>query len=440
MTSRPLPSPPGQIHALAWSAVLLLAAVQFTAYIDRALPAVLAPLIQTQFGLTDTQIGALQGPAFSTLYAVALLLAGHLIAGRNPYRVAALCVVAWTAGGVLFALAGDYSAMVLGRVLLGLGQAAFAPAALMLLTAEADAGRRARVLSTFTTGSAVAGSAAMLIGGAALAAMAGQVLIGLEPWRAAGLIVMVPNLILAFLLWREGRRIAPASREDRRGLGEAFRLIGQRRDTLIPLMGAGVGCVLAVQAAGAWGASILHRGFDLTPAAAAMAVGVGVLIVAPVGHLGAGWTLGARFGRRTGAGRLMAAGMALAAMAALGLAASGTATGAVAGLAGIKLGAGFAAVVVLIEIQTLTEPRLRPQVGAIFLALISLAGVGLGPLLTGLISDQGLAGRTGLAGSLAIVTVTAAVVVIGLGLTFAARWRRGATSGVDPAHSGDTDA
>src|SRR5690606_37946594 len=100
--------------------------VQFAAYVDRSMPAVVAPLIKEQFGLSDTQIGALQGPAFSTLYAVGLLAAGHLIAGRNPYRVAAWCAVAWTAGCVIFALASSYSALVGGRVVLGLGQAAFA--------------------------------------------------------------------------------------------------------------------------------------------------------------------------------------------------------------------------------------------------------------------------------------------------------------------------
>lgn len=436
MTAGSPTSPPGAFHALGWSAILLLAAVQVTAYVDRALPSVLAPLIKAQFGLSDIQIGALQGPAFSTLYAVGLLAAGHLIAGRNPYRVAALCVVAWTAGGVLFALASDYPAMVMGRVLLGLGQAAFAPAALMLLTAERDPGRRARALSTFTTGSAIGGSAALLVGGAALAAMAGQIVLGLEPWRTSSLILMVPNLILAVLLWRAGQGMTRASRDDRPGLGEAFRQIGRQRATLVPIMAAGVFCVLAVQAANAWGSSILHRGFDLTPAVAAMAAGVGVLIAAPLGHLGGGWTLGSRLGQRVGAGPLMAAGMALAALAALGLAASGTVADAVVGLAGVKVGCGFAAVVVLIEIQSLTEPRLRPQVGAVFLALISLVGVGLGPLMTGAISDYGLPGRTGLAWSLAIVTAAAAIVVISLGLIFAGRWRQRAESGVDPVQVG----
>lgn len=431
---------PDRSGAPGWFAILLLAVVQFTAYVDRALPSVLAPLIKAQFGLSDTQIGALQGPAFSTLYAVALLAAGHLIAGRNPYRVAAACVVAWTVGGVLFALASDYSTMVLGRVVLGLGQAAFAPAALMVLTAGSDPGRRARALSTFTTGSAIGGSAALLVGGAALAAMAGQVVAGLEPWRTASLLLLGPNLILAVLLWRAAGRVAPAGLDDRRGLGDAFRLIGRQRASFVPIMAAGVGCVMAAQAGGAWASSILHRGFDLSPAGAALAAGAGVLIAAPLAHLGAGWTLGSGVGRRLGAGPLMAAGMALATIAATGLAASTGVAGGVVGLAVARAGCGFAAVVVLIEIQSMTEPRLRPQVGAVYLALISLVGVGLGPLLTGVISDYGISGASGLAWSLALVTAVSAAPVIALGLACAGRWRRLSGLAGDPVRSARVDA
>jgi predicted MFS family arabinose efflux permease len=429
-------SSPDRPDRLAWSAILLLAVVQFAAYVDRSLPAVAAPLIKVQFGLSDTQIGALQGPAFSTLYAVGLLVAGHLIAGRNPYRVAALCAAVWTAGCVIFALAPDYSTMVAGRIVLGLGQAAFAPAALMLLAGQGDPDRRARSLSMLTTGSAVGRSAALLIGGAALAVVAGRTLFGLEPWRIAGLLLVLPNLVVIGLLWRLAGGVGPATSDERPGLGDAFRLIRARRGALIPAMAAGAFSVLAVQACGAWGTSILNRGFGLEAAGAALTVGVVVLVFAPIGHLGAGWILGSRTGRRLGAGPLMAIGMVLAALSSVGLAASATTAGAIAGLAGLTIGAGTAAVAALIEIQAMTEPRLRPQVGAVFLALTSLVGVGMGPLLTGVISDTGPRGTGGLAWALAWVTMASAVVVGGLGLTFAGRWRR-AGPALGPIRIGD---
>ena len=72
---------PGQ-SALAASSkvglgtVLLLASVQFAAFVDRAVPSVVAGALKGEFDLTDRQIGALQGPAFALTYAAAMLAAG----------------------------------------------------------------------------------------------------------------------------------------------------------------------------------------------------------------------------------------------------------------------------------------------------------------------------------------------------------------------------
>ncbi|MFA4892714.1 MFS transporter [Brevundimonas sp.] len=420
-----IPSP-DRLAPLAWSAILILAAAHFAAFVDRSLPSVVAPLIKAQFGLDDTRIGLLQGPAFSTLYALGLLVAGHFIAGRNPYRVAAGCMIVWTAGGVLFALAPDYPSMLAARVALGLGQAAFVPAALMLLTGQGDHGRRARALSTFTTGSATGRSAALLLGGAALAMVAGRSLAGLEPWRAASLMLVLPNLVLIALLVWKARGHEVIGREPRQGLGDAFRLLRTRWRVFAPLLIIGAGAVMVIQATAAWSPSILNRGLGLSPAHAALVAGGVALTFAPVGHLGGGWTLGSAFGRRLGAGPPLAAGMALALAGVLVLAAARVLPAAAAGLAALTIGGGFAAVIALVEVQALTEPRLRPQVGAVYLAFVSLVGVGLGPLLTGVVSDHGATGPGGLAVALAVVVGAAAVVVAGVALTFAGPWRRAA--------------
>lgn len=413
-----------RLAPLAWSSILLLAAAQFAAYVDRGLPAVVAPLIKAQFGLTDTQIGLLQGPAFSTLYAAGLLVAGHYVAGRDPWRLAAGCLTVWTGGAVLFALAPDYPGMVAARILMGLGQAAFAPAALMLLTAQPDPDRRARALSTFTTGSASGRSAALLLGGAALAMVAGRSIAGLEPWRAASLALVIPNLMLIAVFARASRRHQISRRERGQGVVGALMLMRARWRAFVPLLIVGAGSVLLIQAGGAWSASILNRSLGLAAPHAALLAGAVALLFAPVGHLGGGWTLGSSFGRRVGAGPLLAGGVALAAGGAVLLAASGSLAGAAAGLAALTVGGGFAAVLVLIEIQAVTETRFRPQVGAVYLAFVSLIGVGFGPLLTGIVSDRGAAGPETLAWALAWVVGVTAAVVAGVGLTCAGPWRR----------------
>lgn len=179
-----------------------------------------------------------------------------------------------------------------------------------------------------------------------------------------------------------------------------------------------------IQATAAWSPSILNRSFSLAPAQAALAAGAVALTFAPIGHLGGGWILGSPLGRRFGAGPLVAAGMALALVSVVGLVAARGLAMAAAGPAGLTIGGGFAAVIALVEVQALTEPRLRAQVGAVYLAFVSLIGVGLGPLLTGIVSDHGGAGPGGLAWALAAVVSGAAIVVAGVVLLCAGAWRR----------------
>lgn len=399
--------------------------MQLAAFVDRAIPAVMAPLLKSQFQLSDTQLGAIHGPAFATLYALGLLVAAHTIAGRDPYRVAAVCVAVWTLGSGVFALAPDYPTMIGGRILLGLGQAGFPVAALMLLGRQRDSARRARSLSVFTTGSSVGRSIALFLGGAALAAIAGRSFVGLEPWRAATLLLILPNFLLTAFLWRSGS-LGPAAGapEPTQGLGAACRLIMDRRAILMPMMLAGCGCVLAIHAGASWIPSYLNRGFDLGASDAALVAGAVVLICAPVGHLGAGWIDSSVAGRRIGAGGLIIAGMGLAAISAAVIATAQTLPMAVLGTAGLTVGGGFAAATCLIALQALSAEPLRPQVGSIYLALVSLAGVGLGPLVTGVLSDHLFTGAAGLSSAMAATVILSAAAVSVVAGCFARHWTR----------------
>lgn len=408
---------------VAWPAIGLLAAVQFTAYVDRALPAVTAPLFRIDLDLSDSQIGLLQGPAFVALYVVGLLTAGHWVRVSSPWWLALACLSAWTVGGALFALAPTFDWMIAGRVLLGAGQAVFVPAALMLIAGQMDASRRAQGLSLFTTASASGRSGALLLGAAALAG-AGAGLAGLDDWRAVSLALVAPNLLIAGLLVAAGLRWPPpAAPASHGGLGSALRSAARRPAAFATIALTGAACVLVVQAAGAWTPSLLNRAFALSPAASAAAFGLIVLIFAPLGHLAAGWLMASRAGRRKGPAPFIAAAGVLAAACAAALPVAGRLE-ALALIAGLTACGGLAAAAALIGLQAMTEPPLRPAMGALFLAVISVAGVAGGPWLTGMLSDllQG-GGGSGLTQALALTAAGGSVAGIGLCLAAGRLWR-----------------
>lgn len=405
--------------------VLLLAGVQFAAFVDRAAPTVVAEPLKDAFGLTDGQIGTLQGPAFALTYAAAMLAAGHWAKSVEPFRLMAFCVALWTAGGIAFALADGYPMLIASRMVLGIGQAAFAPAALMVLGSAGVAMGRARAVSVFTSGSATGRSGGLFLGGAVLVAVTGGSVMGLEPWRVVCLALVLPNIALIAALLALSRRGSAAQAEARAGLGQAARwLFGTGRGAL-GLFVAGSGCVISVQAAGTWMPSILHRSLGLPAAEAAVLVGLIVLGAAPTGHLSAGWILGHRRMHGRSPALLLAAGLGISVMAAIGLKAAASLPMTVVALAALVASSGMAATTALIGLQPLTPDRLRGAVNTLFLASISIVGVGFGPWVTGALSDWSGGGTEGLTSALVRVVAAVAVVVIPVALLQGRHWATG---------------
>lgn len=383
----------------------------------------MAPMIQAELGLSDAAIGALQGPAFIGLYVFGLLLSGHLISRTDPWKVAASCVGCWTLGGLVFALSPNLEGMVLGRLLLGAGQAAFIPAALMALSIESDPVRRSKALSMFTTGSATGRSGALLLGGALLTGLGGAVITGLEPWRMVGLVLVMPNLLLVAALFVARRRARPPQNTAAPGIGQALAAVRLRPVPYLAVAVCGAGCVFLVQAAGAWAPSILHRLYGLTPAEAALVFGAVVLVFAPFGHLSGGWLTGGAAGRRFGPGVIMAVAVLAAGLSAGGLAVAPGRISAAVFLCALTVSGGLSVVVALITLQELTPPALKPSVGALFLVVTSLVGVGGGPWLTGLLSDFIARDGGSLGQALALVIVPVAVLVATTSVLANRSWR-----------------
>lgn len=403
--------------------VLLLAGVHFTAFVDRAVPSVVAVNLKSSFGLLDAQIGALQGPAFATTYAVLMLITGHWVARAHPFRLAALCVAVWTAGGVVFALAQSHDMLMFGRMLLGAGQAAFAPAALLILASDRVSMGRARAVSMFTSGSAIGRSGALFLGGGLLMLFSAGPLAGLEPWRLVSLLLVAPNLILIVALLAAGRAWPAPRAGEGAGLTAALRWLGGPGRALLGLFVVGAGCVMLVQAVGAWMPTILHRGFDIPVARAAVIIGAVVLVAAPAGHLSAGWLLGRS---RTRPVALITGALMLAAASATAVLFAQSPVQVIAALVALVAAGGAAAAASLITVQPMMPGHLRGGVNALYLSLTSLVGVGGGPWITGLLSDHLSDHPQGLSLALAILVVGLAAILIPVSVWLGRRWNNGA--------------
>lgn len=392
----------------------MLAVTNLAASADKAVVSVYAPALRTAFDLNDTQIGALQGGPFMIGYILALLWAGRRSAGVLTGRYVAGCIAVWTVGAVIFALASGFAGLLAGRLVLAVGQAAFAPAAILLLNAQAregaDAGA-ARFLSVFTASSTVGRSVGLMVGGALLGATAVLAIWSpdVDAWRLSGLAMLVPNLVLLVLFLRPGG--VTASRVVSSGLVEAVRHIaGGARPMLIWTM-AGCGMIVIVQACAAWAPSILHRHFELAVGTAGIVIGAITLLAAPIGHLGAGWILSRRPATVARAGVLLASAAVLSAGFAVLIQASSSVFVTYGAFAGLIAASGFGAAVVLIRIQPLFPRDLQRSANSLFFAATTVVGSAAGPAITGLVSDAVAADGGQLPLALAIVVAGAGSVV-----------------------------
>ncbi|RDS81672.1 MFS transporter [Dyella monticola] len=406
--------------------IAMLALGHCMAFIDRNLPAVAAPLLKADLGLTDTQLGVLDGPAFVLLYVAGMLATWPLARSRHRFAVLAGCVAAWAAGTIVFAFGHSFMALVGARALTGLGQAAYVPLALTLIVECVATRWRARSIAIFTAGAAVGRSLSMVLGGATLALLARWMPgTGFAHWRLLCVVMAAPNLVLIVALLcraEPARAMLPSARDVARQMLFTFRA----RPGLMCayLCGAGAS-VLVVQTVGAWAPSVLHREQGLAPATAAWVFGASLLVAAPMGHFIAGILVDKR--KQNMPPTVIIAYALLLVIPLLYLIPRATSATMSCGLLALaSLVADIAALAALAGLPSMLRASLHDAGLRVFMAFITVTGVALGPFMTGVVSDGLGMGGHGL--SLALIRVCVGAATIGIVAALIARtgWRRAA--------------
>jgi predicted MFS family arabinose efflux permease len=173
----------------AWYALAVLTLVSLFAFVDRGVLVLQAEVIRRQLGLSDLQLGILQGTAVSLFAAAASYPLGWLADRFDRRRVLIGCVVFWSLAVVGAGLAQGYGQLVLACALVGAGEAGLVPLVYALIPDLFPEKRRQLANSIYTLGSGAASAAAL--------ALCGQVIGWVEAWRPA-----LPAAMQALDGWR----------------------------------------------------------------------------------------------------------------------------------------------------------------------------------------------------------------------------------------------
>ncbi len=198
--SRPVP-------IFAYLALLLLFFVNFFSYVDRQIIAILASSMQKDLGLSDAQLGFLLGTAFATLYGIFGIAMGRISDAVNRTHMIAAGLTFWSAMTTISGAAFNFATLAPARVGVGIGEAMATPCAYSLLSDYFPARNRSVVLAIYLIGIPLGGACAFVFGGVLLSHwpvmcrhLPGNAC-GIASWKASFVIVGLPGLILAPLIW-----------------------------------------------------------------------------------------------------------------------------------------------------------------------------------------------------------------------------------------------
>jgi MFS family permease len=177
-------------------ALILLLSINLWNYIDRYILAAVQPLIQKElFDPADTtaktKIGLL-ATAFLISYMVMAPIFGWLADRAPRWTLVGLGVLLWSAASAGSGLATGYTFLLIMRVLVGVGEAAYGPTAPTLIADLYPVSRRGTVLSWFYIAIPV---------GSALGYILGGTVANLSSWHWAFLITLPPGIVLAACCW-----------------------------------------------------------------------------------------------------------------------------------------------------------------------------------------------------------------------------------------------
>jgi MFS family permease len=304
MTQRAYPPPRRTIWPMA---LLFLGANLYS--IDRSIVGVLAEPIRKSFAIGDTQMGLLLGLAYSLLSAVLGLGLGWLVDHRTRRTLVAAAIALWSLATIACGLAPDFKSFFVARMIVGLGEAAIAPAALSLVADFFPPARRGRGMAIYFIGASLGSGLSSVIPGLILRhslALHLPGIGGLEPWRTAFVLCGLAGPIVSAMLLtvREpARQGQPPEGAPNTHFINKLALLWHQRALIVPLYLGFCLFYVALLGITLWTAPFLGRRYGLPIADFSGALGLMLLLTGVGGYVSSGFLADSRLSRG-GAGRI----------------------------------------------------------------------------------------------------------------------------------------
>lgn len=384
----------------SWYVVVLLTLANISSFLDRQILALLVGPIKRDMRLSDTEVSLLMGLSFAMFYTIFGIIIGRLADRTNRRNIIMAGIAVWSIMTSLCAGVKNYTQFFLARMGVGVGEATLSPSAYSMITDYFPKKKLATALSIFTMGIFLGSGLALAIGASLVARLPEQgtvvvpVLGEIYHWQKLFLLIGLPGLLISVLLFtiKEPTRkdvLTTGTQETKLTLQQSLLIIFKYPRSYIGIcLGTAFtafvsyGCTL-------WMPTYFMRIFNWSRSDAGLYFGLVLMTGSVCGVLWGGWYADKLKKRGVKNGRVK-----IGIIAALGILCSFfipllSDANLVLGLLFIPaffiaspMGASTSA------IQEMMPNQARALASAIFLFILNIIGIGLGPLLVAFFTDS----------------------------------------------------
>lgn len=391
---RHYPSP-----AYSWYCVLILLGIYINSFLDRQILALLVGFIKRDLQLSDTDVGFLMGPAFAVFYILGGLPLGWLADRMSRRWLIGIGQFFWSIASIAFGLGRTYPQLAAARVGVGVGEASLSPSAYSMVSDLFPPHKLSTAMAVYSMGIYL-GTGAAFLGGSAFVEWVyspdfvsikeslGPFFADRSNWQLVFLLIAMPTVPLTLLL-------LTLKDPERRGgnISVPFKsFLAYAKDnkgTLISHNGGFAFLSFAGYGAAAWTPTYMERIHEWDPGYFGKLFGIVIIVAGSIGIWAGGWL----------ADRMRARGYRDAKMR----------VGLYAAIAWLPFGlsvplmpdprwayammwpatffAAFSWGIAPAAIQEIMPNRMRGQASAIYLFVINLLGLALGPYILAITTD-----------------------------------------------------
>lgn len=416
----PAASPPWPRPAYSWYVVGVLLLAYTLSFVDRMILSLLVAPIRAALDISDTQVSLLIGLAFALFYTLLGLPLAWIADRYNRRNLILVGVAVWSFMTAGCGFAGSYATLFAARMGVGVGEATLSPAAYSMLSDYFPRDKLARAMAVYSIGVPLGAGIALILGSFVVQAVLTAPMVevpffgAMDAWRLIFVWVAAPGLLIALLMLtireplRRGLRAAPAAGASSvPAPGLVAHLRSQR--VAIGALFAGMSLIgLVMYGAIAWIPTFFARTYGMSVGEAGLWFGIIMAIGGTIGLL-VGGSLADRLYAKGVADahlRVMRLSILLGGPPLLAAALMPDST-----LAFVMLAIAYPCMTMHgvggVALQLITPNEYRARMTALYFFVVNLIGLGFGPMLIALLTDNLFEDDAMLRYSIATVTAIA---------------------------------